>query len=616
MRNQILVTHYRQILHIPKKSDKFLVTLVTQKERRKTCQRDRERKEGEEARARERGVENFSTKSGNGKKQQVESFLPAMGTENLYQQTVIASIMTNRPPFELPRMEQEHSVQLAYNNSHQGWVPMTPTAPRVESRLGQYAGREAKRYSNHFDQHTKLTRKRRRNVTSLRWTDLEIGQLLGTGNFSHVYEVKLIRKEPIVDDTVTVATSSRTISTNVWEVQSNQWRDPRYDDRDVWDLVSVPEGEDESDEDENSSDNVGNDAEPACYALKHLHPSVAKDQDEFTSSVIDLVLEAKLLANLRHENIVKLHAVTEGSIARVFSSGAGYFLLLDRLYGTLEDRMEQWRRAARTRQVANEQSLSRRGPFSFFSSTKSRSIALESIPNIPPHLITEPSIEERLRSVAVGVARGLEYLHSHRIIFRDLKPSNIGFSSNGTCKIFDFGLAREILDTDVNLTANTGSLRYMAPEVNVGTLYGLSADIFSYGIMLWELCTLIVPFDGMTTMDHSKYVVHGGARPKIDKVQGSQDLRFLIQACWHTDAKKRPTSTGVRNALLMQLSKSKRRANHELEKKERSRRPSKEKSSSGSKRKLRMRLMPQSLSRYRQVDEQTVVVANYNMNSP
>lgn len=216
--------------------------------------------------------------------------------------------------------------------------------------------------------------------------------------------------------------------------------------------------------------------------------------------------------------------------------------------------------------------------------------------------------------------------------FRLQKPSNIGFTASGTCKIFDFGLAREILDGETNLTANTGSLRYMAPEVNLGSKYGLSADVYSFGILLWEVVTLIVPFDGMTTTDHSKYgtsycllcnlcewvvfhhslvalyhtVVHGGARPKIDKVQGSQDLRFLIQACWHADPRKRPTSTGVRNALLMQLSSTRKRGASTS--KMRTEKPNKRKSIG----KLRMRLIPQARTRYREVDEQTVLA----MNSP
>ena len=436
---------------------------------------------------------------------------------------------------------------------------------------------------------------------------MEIGKLLGTGNFSHVYEVHLCRKEPIVDDSVTIMNSMRTISTNVWDVQSNTWNDPRYDDRDMWDLVSVTEEEDrESDGGDHCEDEQGqNDEDHPCYALKHLHPSVADNDEEFTSSVIDLVLEAKLLANLKHENIVKLHAVTEGSISRVFCSG-GYFLLLDRLYGTLEDRIEEWKRAEITPAVESTQPSMRKRRFSLFSSSRARSSSTE-FPSHRPQLARVPSIEDRLRTVALGLARGLEYLHAHRIIFRDLKPSNVGFTASGTVKIFDFGLAREILDGEHRMTANTGSLRYMAPEVNIGENYGLSADIYSYGILLWELCTLIIPFDGMTTVDHSKYVVHGGARPKIDKVQGSQDLRYLIQACWHADVKKRPSSTGVRNALLLQLASTRKKDTavdaHKMEK------PSKQ----SSLKRLRQRLIPQTRrrtsTRYREVDEQTIVRA-------
>ena len=501
---------------------------------------------------------------------------------------------------ELPRMEEEHEVRLAYNPQVGGWEAMTPTAPRVEYPLGRLAGREAKKYSKHFDKHTRLARRRRRNVTSLRWSDLEIRQLLGAGNFSHVYEVKLIRKEPIVDDSVTIITSSRTISTNVWEVQS-KWNDPCYD-RDMWDLVSVVEGGRSEDGDYENHEKPYEEDEPDCYALKHLHPSVARNEEDFTSSVIDLVLEAKLLANLKHENIVKLHAVTEGSISRVFCTG-GYFLLLDRLYGTLEEKIEEWRLVDRAAVEASSRQSLRRRRFPFMSATNSR----PSSSTRPPSQanVTPPHIQERLRSVAVGIARGLEYLHANRIIFRDLKPSNVGFAYNGTVKIFDFGLAREILDGEHRMTANTGSLRYMSPDVNLGQNYGLSADIYSYGIMLWEITTLITPFDGMTTDDHSKYVIHGGARPKIDKVPGSQNLKLLIQACWHADAKKRPTSTGVRNTLLAELANTRRHTS--VSKNDKPKR--------SSIKKFRMRLVPQPgrrrTARYREVDEQTVL-ANTN----
>lgn len=142
-------------------------------------------------------------------------------------------------------------------------------------------------------------------------------------------------------------------------------------------------------------------------------------------------------------------------------------MLLDRLYGTLEERIEEWKKV----ELLDVLSTSEYTPgtlhkkmFSFLSSKSSRSA--------PPPDVINPRIEERLRLVAVDVARGLEYLHSNRIIFRDLKPSNVGFLREGTIKLFDFGLAREILSDDHRMTPNTGSLRWMAPEVNKGEHYG------------------------------------------------------------------------------------------------------------------------------------------------
>lgn len=348
---------------------------------------------------------------------------------------------------------RDRNARIIHSVHHHFSQNRTPTAPTVDLPLARLAGKQAQLYSRNFDKHTKLARRRRGNVTSLRWSDLSIGPMLGSGSFSHVYEVKLIRKEPIVDDTFTIMASSRTIATDVWDVQS-KWNDVTSD-LDVWDMVSVAEeqfADGAANEDDDSHDD---DEEEQYYALKHLHPSVAKNDDDFTSSAIDLVLEARLLANLRHENIVKLHAVTEGSIKSIFCGGPGYFLLLDRLHGTLEESIEEWKKVElpellniSTTPDWDSPTTLRKQRFSFLSPKSS------SIPTPPPD-VTDPRIEERLRSVAVSVARGLEYLHSNRVIFRDLKPSNVGFTRAGKVKIFDFGLAREILRDDHRMTPNT-----------------------------------------------------------------------------------------------------------------------------------------------------------------
>jgi serine/threonine protein kinase len=104
--------------------------------------------------------------------------------------------------------------------------------------------------------------------------------------------------------------------------------------------------------------------------------------------------------------------------------------------------------------------------------------------------------QARVSYAALGIAKGMEFLHQNRVIYRDLKPKNIGFDNGGCVQIFDFGLARIIPkgSDGLRLTGLTGTARYMAPEVARSDNYAFSADIYSFGILLWELCTLQTAF--------------------------------------------------------------------------------------------------------------------------
>ena len=124
----------------------------------------------------------------------------------------------------------------------------------------------------------------------------------------------------------------------------------------------------------------------------------------------------------------------------------------------------------------------------------------------------------------VSIARGMQYSHQQGIIFRDLKPQNVGFSPNGQVKIFDLGIARDVqqcLATNQKL-GFAGTPRYMAPEVGNGEIYDRSADIYSFGILLWEICTLQKPFSKMRTL--------GGTR---DKATSQQDQTGWSQGPHH-----------------------------------------------------------------------------------
>ena len=94
-----------------------------------------------------------------------------------------------------------------------------------------------------------------------------------------------------------------------------------------------------------------------------------------------------------------------------------------------------------------------------------------------------------------GIAAGVAYLHDHGIVHRDLKPGNI-FSDEGTVKIGDYGLAKFIsCSRRSGQTESVGTVHYMAPEIANGR-YGREIDIYALGIILYEMLTGHVPFDG------------------------------------------------------------------------------------------------------------------------
>lgn len=113
-------------------------------------------------------------------------------------------------------------------------------------------------------------------------------------------------------------------------------------------------------------------------------------------------------------------------------------------------------------------------------------------------------------------------------------------------KIFDFGLAKEIKSEDMvandlyKMSGNTGSLRYMAPEVALTEPYNHLVDVFSFGILLWQMCSLEVPFATYNVQRHAQRVVRGGERPPLDTRKWSSALCNLMTSCWSANINERP----------------------------------------------------------------------------
>jgi len=98
------------------------------------------------------------------------------------------------------------------------------------------------------------------------------------------------------------------------------------------------------------------------------------------------------------------------------------------------------------------------------------------------------------------------------------------------------------------MTGETGSIRYMAPEVALHKPYDEKADIFSWSFIVWEMATLTKPFEGYTKHDFFTNVVRGGERPPLNK-RWPKEFAELLQACWDPTPSKRPAMVAVCEAL-------------------------------------------------------------------
>ncbi|CAB3375388.1 Hypothetical predicted protein [Cloeon dipterum] len=151
-------------------------------------------------------------------------------------------------------------------------------------------------------------------------------------------------------------------------------------------------------------------------------------------------------------------------------------------------------------------------------------------------------------SWALQCARGVAYLHSlqPKVIHRDLKPPNLLLVDRGgtRLKICDFGTARD-LTTCGHLTNNQGSAAWMAPEVFEGSSYTEKCDVFSWGIILWEVLTRRRPFDNIKGATVAiLWAVHTGQRPPLI-ANCPPPLETLMTSCWEKESSERPAMVEV-----------------------------------------------------------------------
>nr|XP_034307373.1 uncharacterized protein LOC105333658 isoform X2 [Crassostrea gigas] len=233
------------------------------------------------------------------------------------------------------------------------------------------------------------------------------------------------------------------------------------------------------------------------------------------STVTDILLEDRTMREMKHRNLIRYYGCT----LQVKSSNLHWIMILEYCKCTLRDK------------VIHED--------------------YQNPGKVDHSLQQTPKLE--MARYASQICQGLEFLHGKDLVHRDLKLENILLTSEDLIKLTDVGLSKP--QTDISGTL-AGSPVYMAPEVHLQRgIYNRKADIFSLGIMLWEM------WYGEDAADHISSVLSAkgisarnlgieyedGLRPKMyDRYRPDLEWSNLIVQCWALEAKQRPEARHVR----------------------------------------------------------------------
>lgn len=316
--------------------------------------------------------------------------------------------------------------------------------------------------------------------------ELVVEELLGVGTFSQVYAVSGLRLKPAVDPRTAVARQQLQLATS------------------------------------HRGDKL---------VVKHLNRKLLRRPKQFYHAALHLEQEASILSQLEHPHIVKLRAVALGGTLALQSGRYNeYFLVLDRLTDTLEERIKEWK--------------------SF----------------------VDPGLAQKVL-YAQQLASALAYLHEHRLVFRDVKPPNVGFLAAGNgqhdrLQLFDFGFCRTLpprcfhathADLETFHMSLAGTTRYMAPEIISLGGYNCKADCYSWALTVYEMIAQEKPYADLRGNHFQELVCHTKVRPNLKDNQNKHlkyvptAIKTVLEEAWCPSVEHRLSMANVVERLTPPL---------------------------------------------------------------
>ncbi|OHT12582.1 Serine/threonine-protein kinase HT1 [Tritrichomonas foetus] len=166
------------------------------------------------------------------------------------------------------------------------------------------------------------------------------------------------------------------------------------------------------------------------------------------------------------------------------------------------------------------------------------------------HSAIEPKLPPtNLSIIAMGIAYAMMHLHEMGVIHRDLKSPNVLLDNKYLPYVCDFGIARHVAKKNDELTRDCGTTGWMAPEQMKSHKYDNKVDVYSYGMILYEMISGYYPFEGKSTLDIA-IALKNGKRPKLP--DGNESIKNLIKQCWDQNPKKRPPFKDIYQLFLDQ----------------------------------------------------------------